>query len=379
MPVNLPSRLADLRGLMQALDWDQLSLSVQQEAAARLAIVGPVNSGKSTLFNLIEGQKISAVTAVPGTTRGVVEERIGPFVLVDTPGFGEVGGVDRAEIARQAAGQADVLVLLVDLSAGLRQSDYDIYQSLRATGVPMVVAANKMDLVKRDLDLVLADIQQKLGTELVAISARTGAGVGERLIPAIVRAHPWIAVALGRELPAFRRQLAHRIVRSAAMLNGLVAVEPIPGLDVPLLLAGQVRMVLRIAAIYGETLSVSHARELLTTIAGSIALRFLASELAKVIPGPGWVIAGVVTGLGTLAMGNAATLYFEGGKHLSPPQLRELYRQLRRRPRQALSREAIAAPPPGAPPPSTDSPAPPAAPSAGDPAASPPGTDCPAR
>jgi len=45
---SLPTRLADVRKLFQALDWDKLSLSVEQEAHARLAIVGPVNSGKST-------------------------------------------------------------------------------------------------------------------------------------------------------------------------------------------------------------------------------------------------------------------------------------------------------------------------------------------
>ncbi len=336
MSTNLPARLADVRGLLQALDWDQLSLAVQREAAARLSIVGPVNAGKSTLFNLIKGQKISAVTAVPGTTRGLVQERMGPFILVDTPGFGEVGGVDRAEVARQAARQADVVVLLLDAAAGLRQSDYEIYQSLQTTGIPIVVAANKIDLIKRDLPRVLEDMERKMGVEVIPISARTGAGVAERLIPAVVDAHPWMVVALGRTLPAYRRQLTHRLVRSAAVLNGLIAVEPVPGLDVPLLLAGQVRMVLRIAAIYGESLSVRHARELLTTIAGGVALRFLASELAKLIPGPGWVVSGLVAGLGTWAMGQVAALYFEEGKHLTPVQLRERYRRLHRRPRQGL-------------------------------------------
>ncbi len=331
MTINLPSRLTDLRGLLQALEWDKLSLAVQREAAGRLAIVGPVNAGKSTLFNLIKGQKIAAVTAVPGTTRGVIEERMGPFVMVDTPGFGEVGGVDRAEIARRAAEQADVVVLLLDAVAGLHQSDYEIFQSLRETGRPLVVAVNKVDLVRRDLDVVLEDIERKLGVAPIPISAKTGAGVAEQLIPAVVGAHPWMVVALGRELPAYRRQMVNRLIRSAATLNGIIAAEPVPGLDIPFLLAGQVRMVLRIAAIYGESLSVRHARELLTTIAGGVALRFLAAELAKMIPGPGWVVAGVVAGVGTWAMGQAAAVYFEEGKRLTPAQLREHYRHFRRR------------------------------------------------
>lgn len=331
--MKLPTRLAELRGLLQALDWDELSLAVQREAAARLAIVGPVNSGKSTLFNQLMGRRVSPVTAVPGTTQRVLEERFGPFIMVDTPGFGEVGGMDRAEIARRAAEEASVVVLLLDAAAGLRQSDYEILQSLEATGVPLVVALNKVDLVRRELPAVLEDARQKLGVTPIPICARTGAGVAERLIPAIVDAHPWIAVALGRALPAYRRQLSRRLVRSAAVLNGIIAAEPVPGLDVPLLLAGQVRMVLRIAAIYGESLSVRHAKELLTTIAGGVGLRFLAGQLAKVLPGPGWVIAGVVNGMGTWAIGQTAVLYFETGKRLTPAQLREYYRRVRRHPR----------------------------------------------
>ena len=328
---SLPRRLADIRSLFESLDWDDLSLQVEREAHARLAIVGPVNSGKSTLFNRIKGRQVSPVKAVPGTTKELVTEDLGPFVLVDTPGFGEVGGVDRAALARTAAEEADLAVLVLDGAAGLRQSDYDLYESLRAAGIPLVVALNKSDLIKRDLAEAQADIEEKLGTPIIPISAKKGTGVGDRLIPAIVEAHPWMAVALGRALPAYRHQLSERVVRSTAALTGLIAAEPIPGLDIPMLLAAQVRMVLRIAAIFGESLSVQHARELISTIAGGVALRYLAAELGKLIPGPGWLIAGGVTGVGTLAIGEVAIAYFESGKRLSTAQLREKYRRIRKR------------------------------------------------
>ena len=345
---SLPTRLADVRNLLQALDWDRLSLSVEKEAHDRLAIVGPVNSGKSTLFNLIKGRKVSAVKAVPGTTKGLVTENVGPFTLVDTPGVGEVGGVDRAAIARSAAEKADAVVLVLDSSAGLRQSDYDLYEALRTAPAPLIVALNKIDLIKQDLRDVLDDIERKLGTKVIPISAKTGAGVADRLIPAIVEAHPWMTVALGRALPAYRRQLGRRLVRGAAVLNAIIAAEPIPGLDIPLLLASQVRLVLRIAALYGETLSVRHAQELLTTMAGGVALRYLGGALAKIVPGPGWLVSAAVNGLGTWAMGQAAIAYFASGKRLTPQQLRQRYRQLMRRPRgSAEGAEAAATGDPG--------------------------------
>jgi predicted GTPase len=83
---SLPTRLADIRNLLQALDWDTLSLRVEEEAHARVAIVGPVNSGKSTLFNLIKGRRVSPVKAVPGTTKELVKEDLGHFNKVDTTG-----------------------------------------------------------------------------------------------------------------------------------------------------------------------------------------------------------------------------------------------------------------------------------------------------
>jgi small GTP-binding protein len=338
---SLPTRLADARRLLQVLDWDKLSLQVEEEAHARLAIVGPVNSGKSSLFNLIKGRKVSAVAAVPGTTKELVTEKVGPFTLVDTPGFGEVGGIDRANIAQAAAEGADLVVLLLDGSAGLHQSDYDLYESLRAARAPLIVALNKIDLLKHDLAAVLDDVERKLGATVIPISAKTEAGVADRLLPAIVEAHPWMTVALGRALPDYRRQLCRQLIRSASMLNALIAAEPIPGLDIPLLLASQVRMVLRIGAIYGESLSVRHARELLTTMAGGVALRYLAAELGKLVPGPGWLVGAVVTGLGTGAIGRVAMAYFEGGKRLTPEQLRERYKRLLRRPREASEEQAL--------------------------------------
>ena len=153
----------------------------------------------------------------------------------------------------------------------------------------------------------------------------------------MIDAHPALAVALGRALPAYRRQAANKVIRSAAVFNALVGAEPIPGLDIPFLLAIQARMVLRIAAIFGEPLSAEHARELIATIVGGVTLRYLAQQGAKFIPGPGWIVSGAVASVGTWAIGQVALRYFELGKTLSASQLRSLYqrRVLDRRRRKA--------------------------------------------
>ncbi len=331
--MRIPSTLKDLQRFVASLDWEDMMAQVEQETRVRLAIVGPVNAGKSTLFNTLVGREASPTSAVPGTTRKLVADWFGPFVLVDTPGFGELigplqgaDGVDREQVALQAVAHAAVVVLLLDAAAGLRQSDHDLYRRLAATDRPLVVALNKMDLVRRDRAAVLADARSHLdGTRIIPISAKRGDGVASELMPAVFQADSSLAVAVGRALPAYRRLAVRRLIRNAALLNAVVGAEPIPGLDLPLLLTTQVRLVLRIAAVYGEAISPERARELIATMAGGVALRYLAGEAAKFIPGPGWLIAAALTSASTAAIGQVAVRYFESGKQLSPQQLRDLY------------------------------------------------------
>jgi small GTP-binding protein len=324
---RLPASLLEIRRMFDALDWVEMSRQVEEETLARVAIVGPVNSGKSTLFNTLKGREISPVAAVPGTTRELHHEQWGPFTLTDTPGFGEVDGVDRAGIALQGVRAANVIVLVLDAVSGVRHTDYALLQQLKATGKPVVVVLNKIDLLKEDRDAVIADARDKLGEpDLIPISAKRGTNVAH-LVPRLIDAHTYLAVAIGRSLPAYRRQAANKVIRNAALLNAIIGAEPIPGLDIPFLLAVQAQMVLRIAAIFGESMSAQHAKELIATIAGGLALRFLAQEGAKLVPGPGWLFAGAVAAIGTWAIGQVAVQYFEHGKKLSPRQLQGLYKR----------------------------------------------------
>ena len=333
-----PKTLKDWRSLLDTIDWRRLQREIEQESSSRLAIIGPVNAGKSTLFNVLKGRDVSPVSAVPGTTQTLIREQVGPFTLIDTPGFAEAGGTNRGEIASEGILQADLAILVLDGAAGLRQADIDLFDRVKATGRPVIVVLNKVDLLGRDVPSAVADAQRRLGVPVIPISAKKEMNIAERLIPAIIDAYPPVGIVLGRELPAYRRQAAEQLIRSAAKTNAIIGAEPIPGLDLPLLLATQVRLVLRIAAVYGEPMSGSHARELITTMAGGVALRFLAGEAAKALPGPGWLISGGIAAAGTYAIGQVAMRYFESGKKLSRREMRSMYKDFVKEQRQQARR-----------------------------------------
>ncbi|HEX6605759.1 MAG TPA: GTPase [Chloroflexia bacterium] len=336
---RLPTSLDDIRTLLNTLNWTGMQREVQREAEERLAIVGPVNSGKSTLFNLIAGKMVSQTSPIPGTTRTVIEQGLGPFTLIDTPGFGEAGGEDRAATALQGAATADALLVVFDAAAGLRQSDLQLMDALRRLGKPMVVVANKIDLVGKDAQSVETDMVRRLGVPVIAISAKKGTNVGERLLPALVDALPDLAVLLGRNLPSFRRTAANKVVRNSMIINGGIGAEPIPFIDLPLLLANQARMVLRIAAIYGEPFNVHHARELIGTIAGGLAFRYMAQQGARLVPTAGWAVSAGIAAIGTFAIGRVALEYFASGKRLTRREMRDMYKNMLKRDRTTFEKD----------------------------------------
>ncbi len=339
---RLPATLMEIRRLFDAFDWTAMARQVEEETLTQVAIVGPVNSGKSTLFNFLKGHDISPVAPVPGTTRALLNERWGPFTLVDTPGFGEVDGVDRAGIALGGIEAAHVIILVLDAGAGVRQADYALLQRLRATNKPVIAVLNKIDLLGKEGEAVLIDARGKLGEPgLIPISAKKGTNIARLLLPRVVDAHPALAVAIGRAIPAYRRQACRKVIRNASLLNAAIGAEPIPGLDIPFLLASQARMVLRVAAIYGEPMSAQHAKELIATIAGGVALRYLGQEGAKLVPAAGWAIASMVAAAGTYAIGHVAVQYFEHDKKLTAEQMQALYKRKRREHDRELTEETV--------------------------------------
>ncbi len=122
------------------------------DARKSVVIVGRPNVGKSTLFNRFVGEQAAIVEDQPGVTRDRHTREVEwcgyHFDIVDTGGWMPGGSALDSKVSRQveaAARTADIVIFLVDATAGLNDDDESIAAWLRATGRPILLVANKVD------------------------------------------------------------------------------------------------------------------------------------------------------------------------------------------------------------------------------------------
>ncbi len=148
-----------------------------------IAFFGCRNAGKSSIVNAVTGQDLSVVSEVKGTTTDPVTKSmelqpLGPVVIIDTPGFDDVGmlGELRVRKARQILNRADIAVLVVDAVAGMQPYDTLLLQLFKEKQIPHLVVWNKKDLLHA---AGKAPDEEGVGQNTVYASALTGEGIGE--------------------------------------------------------------------------------------------------------------------------------------------------------------------------------------------------------
>lgn len=181
-----------------------------------IAIAGKINSGKSSLLNMMTGQRLAIVSDVPGTTTDPVSKAIeinplGPCVLIDTAGFDDDGtlGEDRVGQTRKIFGKADAVIMVC--------SDTDIAQEMQwkkmadDKGIPTVWVLGKSDAYTADeLEKMIRIMTEKTGERPVPVSALTGKGQ-DKLTAALQE-------KLGSKMQAERTILGNMVKEGDAVL-----------------------------------------------------------------------------------------------------------------------------------------------------------------
>jgi small GTP-binding protein len=331
----LPLMPASVRPMKDILSFVLDSWTPVVGTKERIAVVGPANVGKSTLFNQLvqKGEDRAAVSPVPGTTRENQEADAGLFSVVDTPGADAAGavGARERETAFEAARSADFLVIVFEATRGIGRHDKELFDDLAMLGKPFIVVLNKIDLVnKGDRGRVLEGAATVLGldqSQILDTVATDGTNVG-RVILAIAKAEPKLLAAIGTALPEYRSRLAWQRIVPAAGAAAAVGLIPLPFADVIPLLGIQSGLVLSIARIYGFEVTFVRAKELIATFGIGFAARTVFHELAKFSGVPGWLLSAAIAASTTVTIGYASTVWFAEGERVSPQVLNKLMRDL---------------------------------------------------
>ena len=151
-----------------------------------IAVIGRANAGKSTLINVMVGEKVSIVSPKPQTTRdrilGVLTEDDYQIVFVDTPGIYKARNAltdMMMKTTETSAKSVDFILYVVDGHDGISEEDFTLMKKYKDLGIPMAVAYTKIDIMpKENIPLDMAKFADSgLDVDVFPVSARKGRNV----------------------------------------------------------------------------------------------------------------------------------------------------------------------------------------------------------
>ncbi|MBR2622799.1 MAG: GTPase Era [Clostridia bacterium] len=151
-----------------------------------VAVIGKANAGKSTLINVMVGEKVSIVSPKPQTTRdrilGVLTEEDYQIVFVDTPGIYKARNALTDMMMRttdMSAKSVDYILFVLDGHEGVKDEDFELIRKYKALNIPMAVAYTKIDIMpKENIPLDMAKFADAdLDLDVFPVSARKGKNV----------------------------------------------------------------------------------------------------------------------------------------------------------------------------------------------------------
>ena len=191
-------------------------------------VLGRSNVGKSTLLNRLVGQKISIVSPVPQTTRNriqailTVPER-GQIVFLDTPGIHKPHTrMNRrmVAVALESLNEIDVVLYMIDASAGIGRGDRFVLERLRDVQAPVILLLNKVDQLRKQrlLPMIGALSREREFQDVIPVSALDGTQcdvVVERVLAALPEGPPYFPEDAVTDRP--ERFLAAELVRERVL------------------------------------------------------------------------------------------------------------------------------------------------------------------
>jgi tRNA modification GTPase len=202
---QIQARIGSLLSTITSLK-QTFSAQQQLRQGIKIALIGSVNAGKSSLFNALVSKERAIVTDIPGTTRDSIEEGISvlgnQWTIVDTAGLRTTEDLIEQEGIKRSlteAHKADLVLLVIDGSRDLSPQEYQAYTSLRkAYPTKCILVQTKADCPRSSHNELLKDCS-------LVVSAKTGINI-DQLISAIKHKNNELFAALDSPFLLNKRQ-----------------------------------------------------------------------------------------------------------------------------------------------------------------------------
>ena len=151
-----------------------------------VAVVGRANAGKSTLVNVLVGEKVSIVSPRPQTTRdrimGVLNSEDYQIAFIDTPGIYKADNMLNSvmqKTTQDSAEETDLILLVIDAHDGITDKDIKLAKKYASLKTPVVIVLTKIDIISENL--LISEIKKLsvLNAEIIPVSARKGKNLKE--------------------------------------------------------------------------------------------------------------------------------------------------------------------------------------------------------
>lgn len=159
-----------------------------------VALIGRANAGKSTLVNVLVGEKVAIVSPKPQTTRdaimGIITEPDYQIVFIDTPGVYKAKNAlsqVMEKTTETTAKGVDLIVFVLDAHDGLKEGDIELARRYQGSNIPMIIAYTKIDIMPRENipEDVKRLYEEGITCDVYPVSARKGINL-KKLVSAIV-------------------------------------------------------------------------------------------------------------------------------------------------------------------------------------------------
>lgn len=151
-----------------------------------VAVVGRANAGKSTLVNVLVGEKVAIVSPKPQTTRdrilGIRNSETSQIVFEDTPGLYKASSVLNSIMQRsseRSAEDVDLIMFVIDGHEGVKERDLELLSGFMKKKVPLIVVMSKTDIMPKENVMTELEKFADFGAEVVPVSARKGKNLKE--------------------------------------------------------------------------------------------------------------------------------------------------------------------------------------------------------